>query len=152
MRSTLHKTNTLSYIFIVLAHWSNSRRIYISPHSDTLSWFRTNQFLLFLVYAARLEKKQQIPISLIINLSPVSQFVNFPSTFSLSRNSPWIAQPSNVRARWICPSSAESDTILTLIRMVSGCVLPGLYGFCEWMRIFLPCKTKPCTNNGSLSS
>jgi hypothetical protein len=29
---------------------------------------------------------------------------------SLSLNNPWISQPSNVRARWICPSSTESGT------------------------------------------
>jgi hypothetical protein len=38
------RTNTISWIFIVLAHW-NSLWIGMSPHSDTLSWFRANQFL-----------------------------------------------------------------------------------------------------------
>jgi len=28
------------------AHWNNSPRIDMSPHSDTLFWFRTNQSLL----------------------------------------------------------------------------------------------------------
>jgi dihydrofolate reductase len=28
-----------SWIFIVLAHWNNSPRIDMLPHSDTLSWF-----------------------------------------------------------------------------------------------------------------
>jgi hypothetical protein len=60
MRSALHQTNTLSWTFIVLAHWNNSPRIDISPHSDTLSWFRDNQSLLFFLNAACLEKKQQI--------------------------------------------------------------------------------------------
>jgi hypothetical protein len=31
-------------------------------HSDTLSWFRADQSLLFLLYVACLEEKQQIPI------------------------------------------------------------------------------------------
>jgi hypothetical protein len=39
----------LSWIFIVLAHWNNSPRIDMLPHSDTLSWFRMNQSLLFLL-------------------------------------------------------------------------------------------------------
>ena len=38
----------LSWIFLVLVHWNNSPRIDMSPHSDTLSWFRANQSLLFL--------------------------------------------------------------------------------------------------------
>ena len=33
----------LSWIFIVLAHGNNSPRIDMSPHSDTLYWFQTNQ-------------------------------------------------------------------------------------------------------------
>ena len=51
MKSTLYKTNTLSWICIVLAHWSNSLRLDISPHSDTLSWFRVNKYLLSLLNA-----------------------------------------------------------------------------------------------------
>ena len=42
IRSTLYQTNTLSWILIVLVHWNNNRRIDISPHSDTLSWFWVN--------------------------------------------------------------------------------------------------------------
>ena len=37
-------------------------RIDMSPHSDTLSWFRANQSLLFLLNVACLAEKQQIPI------------------------------------------------------------------------------------------
>jgi len=33
MKSTLYWTNTLSWIFIVLAHWNNSLRIDMLPHS-----------------------------------------------------------------------------------------------------------------------
>ena len=43
---------TLSLIFIALAHWNNSLRIDMLPHSDKLSWLWTNQSLLFLLNAA----------------------------------------------------------------------------------------------------
>jgi hypothetical protein len=59
MRFALYHTNTLSWIFIVLSHWNNSPRKDMSPHSDILSWFRTNQSLFFLLNDA---EKQQIPI------------------------------------------------------------------------------------------
>jgi hypothetical protein len=45
-----------------LAHWNNSPRMDMSPHLDTLAWFRANQTLLFLLNAACLAEKQQIPI------------------------------------------------------------------------------------------
>jgi hypothetical protein len=48
--------------FIVLAHWNNSPWVDMSFHSDTLLWFRANQSLLFLLNAACLAEKQQIPI------------------------------------------------------------------------------------------
>ena len=51
-------------IFIVLVHWKNSPWIDMSFHSDTLSWLRANQYLLFLLNAAWLAEKQQIPILL----------------------------------------------------------------------------------------
>jgi hypothetical protein len=52
MRSGVYKTNTItSWIFIVLAHWNNSPRLDMFPHSDTLSWLRANQSLLFLLNA-----------------------------------------------------------------------------------------------------
>jgi hypothetical protein len=38
MRPAVYYNNTLSWIFIVLAHWNNSLWIDISPQSDTLSW------------------------------------------------------------------------------------------------------------------
>jgi hypothetical protein len=53
-------------LFSVLhvAHWNNSLRVDMSPHSDTLSWFRANQSLFFLLSAVYtyLAKKQQMPI------------------------------------------------------------------------------------------
>ena len=54
--------STFSWIFIVIAHWNNSSWIDMSPHSDTLSWFRANTSLLFLLNVACLAEKQQIPI------------------------------------------------------------------------------------------
>ena len=62
MRSALYQTNTLSWIFIVLDHWNNSPWVDMSPHWETLPWFRANQSLLFLLHTACLEEKQQIPI------------------------------------------------------------------------------------------
>jgi len=62
MMSKLYKTNTLSWIFIVLAHWNNSPWVDMSLHSDTLFWFRANQSLLLFLSAACLAEKQQIPI------------------------------------------------------------------------------------------
>jgi len=60
MRFALYKINTLSCIFIVLAHWNNSPQIDISTHSDTLSWFRVNQLsLLFLLNVVCLVEMQQ---------------------------------------------------------------------------------------------
>jgi hypothetical protein len=51
MRSALYKTNTLSWIFIVFAHWNNSTRVDMSLHFDILSWFRAIQSLFFLLNA-----------------------------------------------------------------------------------------------------
>ena len=62
MMSALFLTNTLSWIFIVLAHWNNNLRLDMLLHSDTLFWFRANPSLLFLLNAACLAEKQQIPI------------------------------------------------------------------------------------------
>jgi hypothetical protein len=57
MRSSLYYANTISWIFIVLAHWSNSPRIDMTLHTNTLSWFWANQSLLSLLKAACLEEK-----------------------------------------------------------------------------------------------
>jgi hypothetical protein len=59
----------LSWIFIVLAHWSNSPQIDMLPISDTLSWFRAIQFLLFLLNAACLATKQQISNFIVFGLT-----------------------------------------------------------------------------------
>ena len=56
-----YQTNTLSWIFIVLAHWT-IQRVDMSLHSDTLFWFQANQSLLFFLNAPCLTEKQQIPI------------------------------------------------------------------------------------------
>ena len=47
---------------LVLAHWNNSLWIDTCFHSDTLSWLKANQFLLFLLNAVCLAEKQQIQI------------------------------------------------------------------------------------------
>jgi hypothetical protein len=44
------------YLFIVLTHWNNSPRIDMWPISGTLSWFRPNKYLLFLLNAVCLAK------------------------------------------------------------------------------------------------
>jgi hypothetical protein len=41
-RFALYKTNTLSWIFIVLGPWSNSWQVDVSLHSNTLSLFQAN--------------------------------------------------------------------------------------------------------------
>jgi hypothetical protein len=63
MRSALFYSNTLSWIFIVLDHWNNGSRIDMSLHSNTLFWSSEPTSLLFLLNAACLAEKQQIPIS-----------------------------------------------------------------------------------------
>ena len=67
MRSALSQTNTLSWIFIVLAHRNNSPQIDMSPHSDALAWFRDNQYLLFLLSLARSNKYQFYSILVLPN-------------------------------------------------------------------------------------
>ena len=62
-KSALYYINMRNCIFIVIALRKNSTRIDMWPHSDKLSWFWVNQSLLFLLNAARLAEKQQIPIS-----------------------------------------------------------------------------------------
>jgi hypothetical protein len=49
--------NTLSWIFVVLAHWSNSKRVGMWLHLDILSWLRANQYMLLYRYAMCLEEK-----------------------------------------------------------------------------------------------
>ena len=44
----------------MLAHYNKSPRVDMSLHSDTLFWFRANQYLLFLLNAACLAEKQNI--------------------------------------------------------------------------------------------
>ena len=43
MMSALHRTNTLSWIFIVLVHWNNSLQVDLSLQTDILFWFQGNQ-------------------------------------------------------------------------------------------------------------
>ena len=53
--------------FIVHSHWNNSLQVDMSLHSDTLFWFLANQFLLFLLTAAWLSKKQHF---IVFDLTP----------------------------------------------------------------------------------
>jgi hypothetical protein len=66
MRSAVYSTNTLCKIFIVLIPWNNSLWIDMSPDSDTLSWFRANQSLLF---CCSLVEKQQIPMFMVFGFT-----------------------------------------------------------------------------------
>ena len=60
MRPALYKTNTHSNSFYSASSFAD--RHVMSPYSDTLSWFRANQHLLFLLHAACLAEKQHISI------------------------------------------------------------------------------------------
>ena len=42
--------NTLSWIFVVLAHWTNRKRVGMSLHLDMLSWLRANQYISMLLH------------------------------------------------------------------------------------------------------
>ena len=44
MISALYRNNTLRWIFIVLAQWSNSLQVDMALHLDALFWFPVNQF------------------------------------------------------------------------------------------------------------
>lgn len=72
MMSTLYQNSTLSWIFIVQAHWEkkNGPRTDMLLHSDTLpwlSWFRDKQPLLLLLNA--LAEKQQVAILEVFGLT-----------------------------------------------------------------------------------
>jgi hypothetical protein len=62
-RDDLHMDSCFSELTLYKANSETSPQIDMSPHSDTLSWFPANQSLLFLLNAACLAKRQQIPIS-----------------------------------------------------------------------------------------
>ena len=51
-------TGSCEPLVIILAHWNNSPKVDMLRHSDTLSGFRANQSLLFLLNAACLAEKQ----------------------------------------------------------------------------------------------
>ena len=61
-RSALYYTNMLSWILYSAGSLKQQTWIDMSPHSDTLSWYRANPSLLFLLNAVWLAEKQQIPI------------------------------------------------------------------------------------------
>jgi hypothetical protein len=60
MRSDLYQTYTLNWMFIVLSQWNNSPRIDMTFHSDTLSWFRANQSLFFLLNELVLQNSNSV--------------------------------------------------------------------------------------------
>jgi hypothetical protein len=62
----------------VLAHCNNSSQIDMLPHSDTLSRFRAIQSLLFLLNAACLAKKQDIPNCYSLWFDPIRSFHDLP--------------------------------------------------------------------------
>jgi hypothetical protein len=64
-------TNTLSLIYIVPVHWNkiNSPWIDMSPHSNTIFWFRANHCLLFLFNAKYIPEKQQISNLIVFGLT-----------------------------------------------------------------------------------
>ena len=43
-----------AWIFVVIAHFTNSPRVDVLLHRDTLSRFRANQYLILLLVAVRL--------------------------------------------------------------------------------------------------
>jgi hypothetical protein len=60
MMSSLYYTNTVSWIFIFLAHFKKKRSAdNMSLHSDTLSWFWASQYFLFLLNAACLAESNK---------------------------------------------------------------------------------------------
>ena len=48
---------TLRHISLIPSHWNNRPRVKMSSHSETFSWFRTNQSFLFLLNATYLAGK-----------------------------------------------------------------------------------------------
>jgi len=58
--SALYLTNTPSWIFIVHAHGNKSPRVEKWPHSDILTWFRANHYLLLLPNTAFLGEATNI--------------------------------------------------------------------------------------------
>jgi hypothetical protein len=51
-----------NWIFIVLARWNNSPRVDMPLHQGSLSWFRSEQYVLLLLNNACLAENQQITI------------------------------------------------------------------------------------------
>ena len=58
IRSALYLTNTLSWIFIVLAQWKKNPRVEMSLRSDILTWFRSHQSLLLTPFCILSSKYQ----------------------------------------------------------------------------------------------
>jgi hypothetical protein len=95
MRSALYLINMLSWIFILLVHRNNCPRVNMSLHSDTLSWFRANHPSLYLLNAAWMTEKQQIPI--LQSLVWPDQVSN-PRSTALKASTLTITPPMNPRS------------------------------------------------------
>jgi hypothetical protein len=67
-------------------------------HSDTLFWFRANQSLLFLLNAAFLAEKQQIPILYSFVWQDRS---SYPQSIALEASTLTITLPSNISTHWL---------------------------------------------------
>ena len=62
MMVALYQSNTLIWIFIVLANETTVYRYTCRSTPDTLSWFQTNKSWLLILNAGYIAEKQQIPI------------------------------------------------------------------------------------------
>jgi len=49
MLSVLNKTDTLGYIFTVLADWNNNPLVNMSLHQDTTFWFQSKQSFFYIL-------------------------------------------------------------------------------------------------------
>jgi hypothetical protein len=100
----------------------------MSLHSDTLFWFRANQSLLFLLNAAFLEEKQQIPIvysfvwqdhgsypqSIVLEASTLT--ITLPMRFPifidwLARNQNNVSEWSDISTQWLLLAHLAKDNV-----------------------------------------
>ena len=94
-------------IFKALTHWNN-RPLDLTLHSDTLTWFRVNQYLFLLLKAAYIAEKQPMQIFLSVV---------------------WPDRGSNPRS---IPFEARTLTITPSIRFLQGIMTP----YVSWTNYF----------------